>query len=215
MWYLSAILDTRVKDSSGVTLGRVSDVLIRFTPNDPSQLSPIIGILVRPLNKKKELFFVPNNTIATWDDGGPRLRRVQKDFTTPIPTTKDIIHLRASVLDKQIVDLAGHRVVRVNDLQIADVAGTLSVISIDVSTTALVRRLGIPSTMLGGQNSAHLLAWGNVQMIGEQVRLATGIAELNKLHPADIANIIEQMNINHGSDILQSLDKDIGARPYR
>ncbi len=58
----------------------------------------------------------------------------------------------------------------------------------------------------------HLLEWHNVHLIGDKLQLATGRDDLVRLHPADIANLVEKMNVKQGSQLLRSLDQATAAK---
>jgi CBS domain-containing protein len=207
MLFFSTILGAKVIDSADEVVGKVTDVLIKT--DKERKYPPLIGAIIK--HKKKELF-IPAEIIESWGPGEMELDRKINGDSKEIPSGKNIVSLRHSVLDKQIVDLAGMRVVRVNDLQIGRVQQTMSLIAIDVSTRGLLRRLGLSSPSLNKIWRPHLIEWKNISPLDNKIHLHTGANDLLKLHPADIANIIERMNVNQSSTLLESMDKATAAR---
>jgi len=122
------------------------------------------------------------------------------------------------VLDKQIVDTEGRKVIRVQDIQLARVDRKIRVIAVDVSGRAILRRLGVgaisdllPSRLSPGHN---YIDWANVDLIGsgvESVKLKVAHDKLGLLHPADIADIINELSPDDRVALLESLDKEVAA----
>jgi Mg/Co/Ni transporter MgtE (contains CBS domain) len=125
-----------------------------------------------------------------------------------LPKENDIILLKKSVFDRQIVDLEGVRVVRVNDLQLGYIKSVMSLVAIDIGQSGLLRRMGLPVKI----GKKELLNWEDVRLLGNKLQLSTSIKDINKLHPADVANLIEKMNLNQGSMLLESMDEHTAAR---
>ena len=207
MLFFSTILGAKVIDSAEEIVGKTIDVLIKIDPE--KKYPPLIGMVIK--RKGKEIF-LPAEIIESWGPGEVELdRKINGDAEEP-PSGKNIISLRHSVLDKQIVDLAGLRVVRVNDLQVGRIQQVMSLIAIDVSTRGLLRRLGFTSPSLNKIFPPHLIEWSNISPLDNKLHLHTGAKDLLKLHPADIANIIERMNVKQSSTLLESMDKVTAAR---
>src|SRR6266480_7211087 len=138
---------------------------------------------------------------------------------TPHP---DELLLRRDLLDKQIVDTQGFRVIKANDLKLAQIKGTARLIGVDISGSGLLRRLGIlapfelVSRALPFQFSERIITWNYVEPIEvvkfgttqlaltgagagtagvvPQVQLSISHTKLSDLHPADIADILEQLD---------------------
>lgn len=207
MLFFSTILGAKVIDSAEEVVGRMTDILIKIDPD--KKYPPLIGMLIK--RKKKEVF-LPMEMIESWGPGEIELDRKINGDTEDAPSGKNIVSLRHSVLDKQIVDLAGLRVVRVNDLQLGRVQQVMSLIAIDISTRGLLRRLGFINPSLNKIFRPHLIEWSNISPLDNKIHLHTGAKDLLKLHPADIANVIERMNVKQSSTLLESMDKATAAR---
>jgi len=213
MLFFSAILGAVVRDIEEVVGGKTVDVLIKTTKEDTDNFPPLLGIVMRDKKTKKDIF-IPMKAIETW---GPKEIELDQKFSEcveGIPTGENIVSLRNSVLDKQIVDLEGMRVVRVNDLQFGRVKQVMSLIAIDISTRGLLRRLGFYSSVFDRIFKTNFLEWNSIELTDNKLHLSKGVADIVKLHPADIANIIEKMNLHQGSTLLESLDHATAARVF-
>jgi Mg/Co/Ni transporter MgtE len=122
--------------------------------------------------------------------------------------------LKRDVLDEQIFDVGGIRVVRVNDLELVKVENKISLIGIDISTRALFRRLGLENLPLIKHSKSTYIDWSNVSLVKGQfgnLQLKTSREKLHKLHPADIANLIESLNFHESSKLVESLGNEKAA----
>lgn len=207
MLFFSAILGGEIKDQADVVVGKVEDVVIKITE---SGFPRVFGVMITDKQKNKKMILVAH--IETFGKDYLTLKNTLEELVLSVPEDKNLVPLREVVLDRQIVDMAGIRVVRVNDLQFGMVQGQMSLVALDIGKLGLLRRLG-----LGGLNflnflQPELLEWKNVRLLGDKLQLSMNSKEMIKLHPADIANIIEKLNLNQGSELLQSLDKKTAAQ---
>ncbi len=126
------------------------------------------------------------------------------------------IKLVDEVLDKQVVDVEGKKIRRINDLQLSATNGNYRLIGVDISVKGILRRLGIEKIAKGmGINlQEDYITWKDVDIVESDVtRLKLKVPEYNlkKLHPADIAEIVDQLNVNDSITILNSLDEEVAA----
>ena len=140
------------------------------------------------------------------------------DYT--IPENSHSIFLAESVLDKQLIDINGRKLVRVNDIRLVIIPKGVYVIAVDVGFEGLLRRLGIShqiKTFLGWFNlslSSHYILWDEVETIDAMrsgIRLSSSFAKLNTLHPSDLADIIEDMDRKSQVNVMASLDEEKAA----
>lgn len=207
MWFFSNILGAKIRDQIDKSVGKVYDAVINLTEADyPS----VVGVVV--VAKRNVKKFINVGSIENFGKNYLTLKKSFSGSASEVPQAKEFIFLRESVLDRQIVDLAGVRVVRVNDLQFGMVKGIMCLVALDIGKLGLLRRLGLNGLNLFNFLQPELLEWKNVRLLGDKLQLSIGTKELVKLHPADIANIIEKLNLNQGSELLQSLDKKTAAR---
>ncbi len=199
-------------DSEGQPVGRVLDLVVRLV--EPYPLAT--GILFKSGDRR---------IVLPWPDlvemngrfvVAPRwLERVRE-----AGTEEDEVFLKENLLDKQIVDTNGAKVRRVNDLQFLKAHGNLYLVHVDVGFRGLMRRVGLERTtdfLLEGLFEYHLpdqfITWRFVQPVSSPDLLRLKIAEsrLAQLHPADIADIIEELDIRQRVAVFQSLDVETAA----
>ncbi len=133
-----------------------------------------------------------------------------EDYT---PTPDDLYLIR-DVLDKQIIDTNGVRVVRVNDLELTRVESNIYIANVDISSAGLLRRLGIGSIARRRSKSdqqiqgAGSISWDHVELLSgdEPLRLKVPGEKITELHPADLAEIVSDLSRQEGSKFLGSLD---------
>jgi magnesium transporter len=117
------------------------------------------------------------------------------------------------VLDKQLIDVDGKRVVRVNDVQLIEVAGAWRVTGADVSMQGLWRRLA-PAGFMGTRKPVEVIDWSDVGYLATDeatVQLKSARGKLARLHPVEIARLAEALSYHHGSEVVESLDDETAA----
>lgn len=207
MLYLSKILGARVQDSADRTIGKLKDIVIR---PQPGVYAPLQALCVKD-RKSKKFFYLPYHYVENIGTGEVNLNILQEKFIEYKPVHEDILLLR-DVMDQQIVDTAGARVVRVNDLHLGEIDKQMCVLGIDISTRGLLRRLGLTDIGLFNWLHVDLIDWKQAQPIKGTLKLETFSKDLVKLHPADLANIVEDLNVKQGSALVQALDPKIAAK---
>ena len=125
--------------------------------------------------------------------------------------SKDIMFLAHHVLDKQIIDVNGRKVVRVNDIRLANLVSGIFIVAVDIGTEGVLRRIGVakPLMKIGLKISNKLILWNDVETIfssNENIMLSKTYNKLSILHPSDLADIIEDFDGNTGMKIFSSLD---------
>src|SRR5207302_5533171 len=116
------------------------------------------------------------------------------------------------VLDEQLIDVDGKRVVRVNDVQLIEAADEWRVTGADVSLTGLWRRLA-PSFMRSGR-PVEVIDWADVGYLATDaatVQLKSSRGKLTRLHPVEIARLAEAFSYQQGAEIVELLDDETAA----
>ena len=142
MLYLSQVLGRPIRDLEGESVATVKDVITRLGEDDHP---PITGIVAR---YRRRDFFVSRWRITEISEAGVRLNSDVLNLQ-PFERREGEVLLARNVLDKQLIDVDGKRVVRVNDVQLIEVAGAWRVTGADVSLQGLWRRLA-PAGWPGG-----------------------------------------------------------------
>lgn len=216
MPWLTQLIHQPVTGRSGRRLGRVHDLVATR-----GRFPRVVGIAVSLDRAGREEFssqradhspvFVP------WDSFVGSLAHARGGFVlsqTPAAGAEpsDGLHLRADLLDLQIVDTEGARVVRVNDVLLAESARGLRVVGADVGLRGALRRFGLERAAerlldaLGYQLPERLIAWNYVAPISEsprEVRLTVPTRILRELHPSELADILDQLDATRRERIIR------------
>jgi magnesium transporter len=197
-------------------IGKVTDFLV----SKPDDTFPRIdGLVVKTAQGPR---FAPIETVADVDRNGTvALTMAPKD---PAPPEGEELYLVADLLDKQIVDVDGRKVVRINDIEVANAGGRLRVVAADVGVAGLLRRLGLRSfgrrftPAIYKRVPRAMIAWDSVSPIREpnptQVRLSVKESKLSRLHPSELAEIIGDLSAREAVAVVQQLDDETAADAF-
>lgn len=200
-------------------IGRIDDIAVAGSESFP----PVVGLYVK--GNDGIVRYAPFSSILSITDhavtvGAPPIEG------SAAPVAIDELLLQKELLDKQIVDVDGHKVVRVNDVKLAPAGDMLRVIAADVGLPGLLRRLGL--RYLGdrlldrvpapGVRPA-LISWDAVQPLhlegpGEALRLRVPQDKIDRIHPADLASIIEELASADQASLIGSLDEETAADAF-
>jgi magnesium transporter len=204
MAYLSEIIGRSVTDLDGKSVGKLKDVIVRPWAEFPHPL--IEGVAVEI---KGETHYMPFAAVAALLSPVIPLK-YRSDETPVFDLKQDDVLLSRDVLDKQIIDTDGARVVRVNDVELVRVNGTIYVSNVDVSWIGIVRRLGLGGLahFLAGHLKQKGIAWDDVELMrrDQSMQLRVPAEKLHELHPADLAEIVSDLNRLESGQLLDSLD---------
>ncbi len=212
MLFLSQIIGRPVRDPADEPLGTVADLIVAIGDQYP----PVTGLVVRTDHRE---IFLPWRSVERLDVAGARLR-VRTIDIGKFQQRPDEILLKGDLLDKQIVDIEGRKVIRVNDVSLDEVEGSFRVVAVDVGAAGLLRRLGLegPWRMLARNLRLPVperyIDWEDVDPLEStiaSVRLRVPHAKLGQLHPSDLASIIDQLTPRDRAGVLASLDDEAVA----
>src|ERR1044072_7902826 len=134
MLYLSQVLGRPILDLDGERVATLKDVIVRLGEEDHPPVAGFVG------RYRRRRFFLPRGGTSEFGEQGVRLNS-DKLTLRPFTRRDGEVLLARDVLDKQLIDVDGKRVVRVNDVQIIEAANEWRVTGADVSLTGLWRRL--------------------------------------------------------------------------
>jgi magnesium transporter len=214
-FYLSRVENAKVIDSRGHVIGRLQDLAIDMTMPRPQVVAAKIKT---------------RQGVQLFDFSCFSVEKIEKQYALVCQSTKaaetpheHLIYLKQNVLDRQIVDINGKKIYRVNDVRMAILAaGTFSV-AVDVGLEGLLRRLSFAkpiSEMLKLFKSripAKFILWDDIGAIDFSSTTYTGIKlskayeKLSRLNPSDLADIIEDLDKNAQMAIFSSLDDERAA----
>lgn len=203
--FISQLVGRPVHGAAGGRLGSLLDIVVRMeTPGYP----PLHGLVVRAGKFRR---FVPMRDVASLDAAGVRLRRDDLAAEEFRRRPGEVL-LAGDVLDRQLIDVNGVRVVRANDAAVARGGADYVLVGVDVSGKGLVRRIG-PRRLVGNLQG-DLIDWSVVEPLASEapdVRLNLPHERLAKLHPSDIARIVDALAYPQGAEIVQALDDATAA----
>lgn len=204
--FLSQILGKPVWDSQGQRIGTCADILVE----DIAEGFPLVRAMALK-NGGKEPKLIPAESIS-WLKPSIILNGVEPP---PYQPKGDEMWLARQVLDRQIVDTDGRRLVRVNDLQLVHTCtgGPYCLGGVDVGGLGLLRRLGVENPATGlykvlGKDLPHsIVPWSEVAPLQAQepLRLKVSRDRISELHPADIASIVTELDRPMGDALLGTL----------
>jgi magnesium transporter len=210
--FVSEILKKPVLDPKGEEIGKVKDlVIVRGEP------LPRVSSLI--IDRKKRLFNLPWNDLNIFNK---RIisTKIYSEALKPYEfSEKDLLIVR-DILDKQIVDANGVKVVRVNDVKLEGLDTEAVLIAVDVGMRGIMRRLGVEK---GGEDlmklfkrhlSYNLISWNYIQPLEPKlttISLTVPRQMVSELHPADIAEIISQVSHKEGATFFKGLDVETAA----
>ena len=210
MPYLSEIQHRRVIEPNGNAIGTLKDLAVVPQGQFPAVQWAILAT-------------GDGERVVKWSDiaqeiGHLRLRgRIDTVPDAMLPP--DALRLSRDLMDKQIVDTHGAKIVRVNDLQLSDVEGQLRLVGADVGLRGLLRRIGaegLAERLFGRRLPRGIIPWHLVEPLDSNtpeqgVRVTVPRTKLALLHPADIADIVEEMAADERRHVFEQLDIETAA----
>jgi magnesium transporter len=207
--YLSTYLGTAVTDAAGRPMGKVNDLIARLGGEYPL----VFGLRVRTPGRAH--FDVSWNDVRAFESSQVFLNDTV-DGLEPYELGERDVLLARHVMDKQIVDLEDRRLIRVQDVELARVGTRLRVLGVDVSTSALLRRLGMwrVADKVTRRRPPAVVPWSDVDLGSwkdPSVRLRVSRSALVRLHPADLAEIAADLPPDEGLELLTHLEAAVAA----
>lgn len=211
-FYLSRVIGRRViLENDGIN-GKLMDFIVDTEFARPK----IIAMKVKVKNQIRVIDFTTSDIVKK--KGQYTIKT--KETSSIDLTNKNTLHLVKHVLDKQIVDMDGHKVVRVNDVRMARLSTGIYLVAVDVGMEGLLRRLGAAKPIknmikpFGKSIPSKMILWDEVETINFTnvgIKLSKSQSKLATLHPSDLADIIEDLDRNAQAAIFASLDEEKAA----
>ena len=210
--FLSDVIKKGVFDPKGDIIGRVKDLIV--VKGDP--LPEISSIIV---NRKGHAFIIDWSAISIFNKriiSSFLYADALQDYSYP---KEDLLAAR-DILDKQIVDANGAKVVRVNDIKLEGYNGTALLVAVDVGMRGILRRLGVENSsedimrFFNSELSYNLISWNYLQPLRPELQAITLTVPrqmLSELHPADLAELISQVSREEGANLFKDLDIETAA----
>jgi MgtE intracellular N domain/CBS domain len=201
--HLSLVVGSALRDRDGARLGRVEDLIVRLgQPGYP----PITGFLVAVAGRRS---FLAAEQVEDLTPQGVVLRTAKLDLRRFERRAEEVL-LKADVLDHQLINVDGARLVRANEIELARVEGWWRIVGVDTGPRGGVRRL-LPRPLGRRVAAGTFLDWASIEpFVGHvpSVRLRVPHPKLAKLHPAQIADLVEAASHREGEEIMQAVRGD-------
>ena len=212
--FLSRILGKKIVGAEGKVLGRVYDLTAEFVEPYPA----VTGLVFSPTLKKRFLI-LPWKYVTDLDEEVSVAINAVSELSA-LGLRQGELLLRDDLLDKQVVDTDGAKIRRVNDLQFLKTSHGLHLVHVDVGFRGLIRRVGlikpfdtILQSLFDYKLPNQLISWKFVQPLHSPDLLRLNITQnrLGQIHPADLADILEDLDIRQREAVFKALDVETAA----
>ncbi len=207
MLYFSEIFKKKVYTKNNQYLGKLNDIIFLALDN------PLVTKIVINDKNNNKLIISSEHIIKI-----NKIIKIESDFL-PSSLEENELFILKNLLDKQIIDIKNNKVVRVNDVAFNQLSNNkIAIAGVDIGILGILRRVRI----FGGdliykflkkffdfKSTSNFLSWGDIQPLElskGQVKLKKIEEKLEKIHPEDLADYLERININNTKKILKLLD---------
>ncbi len=203
---VAGLIGRPIRDETGRDIGKLVDIVVR---HGETTYPPVSGLIVKVGNSTS---FIDASSISKFTHDEIRLSSMKVNLEEYKRRPGESL-LDADVLDHQIVDVHGLRVVRSSDLYLAPLDREIRVVGVDISFRSFVRRI-FPGSLSRRPTPEHVVDWAAVASLADGtgvVRSSESRAALSQLRPADLADLIEDLAGREQSALIELLDPDLAA----
>ncbi|MDD5185998.1 MAG: CBS domain-containing protein [Paludibacter sp.] len=220
-FYASQVIGCRINNQNGARISSVTDIIVNAT-----QTGIVFNEAPRPqiVGLKTKI----NGNVRILDYRYIKIENKKNIISFSCEQIKDLskqeiengLPLAKNILDRQIVDINGRKLVRVNDIRLVAIASGTFVIAVDIGTEGLLRRLGVAAIVNKTLHVFRLalptqfILWDDVEAFDTtnfNIKLSHTSSKLQRLHPSDLADIIEEMGAHSRTKVFESLDEEKAA----
>jgi magnesium transporter len=210
--YFSRLLGRKILGPSGESLGALRDLVVDVGGQRPR----VVAASIQGPEGEKLIDF--SLCRVGRDDGRPSITAsALREVALP---TENLLYIKKHLLDKQIVDVDGRKLVRVNDLVLDSGASGSYLVAVDVGLEGLFRRLGVAKPLTGllrlfkRSLPSKLILWNEVEAVdfsSTQIKLSKAYSKLDGIHPSDLADILEDLDHTSRVALFNSLNEERAA----
>ncbi len=212
LFLYSDIVGMKVYDEFDDNIGQLKDVYVTTEDGNPKFIGYRLkkdGHYIDYEFKSIRFYLQDNNSIRITVRGAREIIAQRYSYL-----------LSKNLLDKKIVDINGKKVVTVRDLRVVEIAGEYRVLAVESGPLAKYKKLGLGQIAKFFMKIFHIeykdsaIMWDDVEsleMVNDNLKLAIPYQKLSKLHPADLADILEDLDSNHRKRIFDSFDENLAA----
>ena len=205
---LVGVIGAPIRNQAGDVLGTIEDFVAKW--GGAESYPPVTGMVVRVGRQRS---WVPGNNVSDLNAGGALLRSAKLDLRTFVRREGEVL-LARDVLDHQLVDVDGRQVIRAADLYLVKLGpDDLRLVGVDVSPKTLLRRLG-PRKLRSRPTPDQVIDWAAIQPFGgsvSQVTLRTTNEGLHRMHPSELADLLEDLGRPARQELLAQLEPEAAA----
>jgi CBS domain-containing protein/sporulation protein YlmC with PRC-barrel domain len=212
-FYLSRIIGRKFFFLSGKPLGKIKDLLVDFHPEKPK----VIAVKAKVDNEIRLLdfsYFDVRRAVSQY------IIYCREMVDYKIPQKSNTLYLGENLMDKQILDINGRKLVRVNDIRLVRIESGVYAVAVDVGFEGLLRRIGFAKPIKSFISPfklsipARYILFDDVEAVDfstSGITLSKPFSKLNTLHPSDLADVIEELDKKSQTAIFESLDEEKAA----
>ena len=197
--HLSRLLGLPVLEEPKVRTGRIRDLVVQAGGAE----ARVTGLVVEDRSGKERR--IPAEAVFRVGAREVRLKEPLATLPDRAVSPNEIL-LAEHLLDKKVIDTRRRKVLRVSDIEIREKEGELVVVAVDAGLAGMVRRLGFP---LKGPGLMRRIPWQDMEPLEAEVKAA--FQRLGDLHPADVADLVEELPPAQASDVLEKLSPETAA----
>lgn len=203
---ISGLINRPVFNEDHEVVGRVGDIVVRW---DSGDYPKIFGLILRVGLRRS---FIKVSNIAAIRGNSVTLSSTKLDLRDYARREGEFL-ADEDMLDHQLLDIDGARVVRASDLYITQTGRTWYLVAVDVSFRSFIRRL-LPGNAGRTPTPEKVVDWSGIQSFGrpgEPARLSKENKGLHKLRPAELADLIEDLGQRERQLLIEMLDPEVAA----
>ncbi len=200
---LSSVVKSPLVDRAGERLGRVEDLIVRLGDGG---YPPISGLLA---SVGKRDLFVPISMVASIEPGKVTLKGETLNLGRFERRPNELL-LARDLSARHLINLVGARLVRANEIELACIDGAWRVVGVDPSGRPVMRRL-LPKPWSRKVKTGQILDWSSIEpFVGHvpSAQLRIPYRKLARLHPAQIADLVEEASHDEGEEIIEAVGQD-------
>jgi CBS domain-containing protein len=201
--HLSNVIRRPLVDGAGDRLGRVQDVVARV---GDAPHPPLVGLVVKVEGRE---LFVPIGNVSNFEPGRVRFDGRMVDLRRFERRPGELL-LARDLLARHLINFVGGRLVRANEIELAKADGAWEVVGVDPSSRPALRRL-LPRRLRWHTGTSSIVDWASMEPFVAHVpsaRLRIPYRKLKRLHPAQIADLVEAASHEEGEEIIEAVGED-------
>jgi CBS domain-containing protein/sporulation protein YlmC with PRC-barrel domain len=207
---VAGLIGRPVTHHNGQEVASLADLVFRWDTGQ--NYPPLSGLIVRV---GRRLAWIPASKLSTITQTNLTLNTAVLDLQD-FAARPGEVRLTKDVLDHQLVDMNGVRVVRASDLYVTNVSGVVRLVGVDVGYRTLLRRLG-PARWRTRPTPDAVIDWAAVRSFGREkgdkqdLRLTSSRSDLRKLRPGELADLLEDLGRSERQELLNTLTTEEAA----